>query len=75
MKDDVADERDEKEMIDLDATVVRMISVTAFEAELANGHRLVAHGAHGAPAWNGQPGNRIRVRMSPFNMGQGRLVG
>ncbi len=66
---------DKKETILLEARVMSVIDKHAFDAELSNGHRIVAffrrddfkekHPQVGAP---------VRVEMSPFDMSKGRIV-
>lgn len=65
------------ESIVLSAVVEFGLAPRAFRARLPNGHRLVAFfppgrdiGGHSAVESN----TRIRVRMSPFDMGRGEIV-
>lgn len=66
-----------KEIIGLDAVIVSVLSEKAFRARLANGHEFVAF----LPArrcdvkrdW--AVGDRIAVRMSPFDMSKGEISG
>lgn len=64
------------EIIRLDARVVSVISNAVFRVELANGHGLVAYaaGAEKGRAGSVQPGDRVRVDVSPCDMSRGRLV-
>ncbi|MBU1692571.1 MAG: TOBE domain-containing protein [Verrucomicrobia bacterium] len=53
-----------------------MIASAVLRVELANGHRLVAYAA---PAEKGragglEPGDRVRVELSPCDMSRGRLI-
>ncbi len=64
------------EIIRLDARVVSVIASAVLRVELANGHRLVAYAA---PAEKGragglEPGDRVRVELSPCDMSRGRLI-
>lgn len=66
----------EDELIVLDALLTDVLNTRAFRAQLGNGHGIVAYlrgGGRGRePAW--QPGDRVRVRMSPFDMSVGEIV-
>ncbi|MDZ8119641.1 hypothetical protein [Pontiella agarivorans] len=66
---------DKKETNLLEARIVSVIDKHAFDAELRNGHRLVAFLRRddfdkGHP----QVGATVTVEMSPFDMSKGRLV-
>ena len=64
-----------KENILLDAQLVDVISTAAFHAELCNGHRIVAHLERKAvPHPRLTPGDRVVVRLSPYDMSRGTLV-
>ncbi|MBP7830086.1 MAG: translation initiation factor IF-1 [Kiritimatiellae bacterium] len=64
------------EIIRLDARVVSVITNAVFRVELANGHGLVAYADRAGKSRAGtlQPGDRVRVEMSPCDMSRGRLV-
>lgn len=66
-----------KENIILDAHLVEMISNTAFRAILSNGHRLVVYSVRDQEVGAGlqvKVGDRVRVCLSPFDMGRGQIV-
>jgi translation initiation factor IF-1 len=65
----------ENEIIRLDAKVVGVIGTSAFRAELANGHRIVAfaEGADKRKTAKVGPGDVVTVEMSPFDMSRGRI--
>ncbi|WP_372796198.1 translation initiation factor IF-1 [Pontiella sp.] len=66
---------DKKETILLEACVVSVIDKHAFDAELSNGHRLVAFlGRDDFDKEHPQVGATVTVEMSPFDMSKGRLV-
>ncbi|HMP72803.1 MAG TPA: hypothetical protein PKE55_06010 [Kiritimatiellia bacterium] len=71
-----AKETEDSETILLDAEVTGVISVSAFRARLANGHELVAVNpdATGDAKPSHQIGEAVRVRLSPYDMGQGRII-
>ena len=60
----------------LDATLKAVLNSTAFRAVLANGHEFTAFAGRGSGlcAVGLQPGARVRVEMSPFDMSRGRLL-
>lgn len=66
----------EKEIIRLDAGVLSVLAPAVFRAELDNGHRIVAYAVREERDRAGriQPGDRVRVEMSPFDMSRGRIV-
>ena len=65
----------EKEIIRLDARVVGVIGNSAFRAELANGHRIVAFtvGPDKEKTATLGPGDVVKVEMSPYDMSRGRI--
>lgn len=67
----------EEELIFLDAVLVSMISDRAFRAELSNGHVFVAwwRGSPGSDNIPWRVGDRARVRLSPYDLSVGELVG
>lgn len=68
----------EEELIFLDARLTAMINHRAFRAELGNGHTLVAWSRASASLETGIPwqvGDRVRVRLSPFDLSVGEMVG
>ncbi len=60
----------------LDATLKAVINSTAFRAALANGHEFTAFAGRGSEtlAEGLQPGARVRVELSPFDMSRGRIL-
>jgi translation initiation factor IF-1 len=67
---------DKKEIIILDAELISVIGHAAFQAQLGNGHRIVAFArkADRERAGQLQPGTRVKVRMSPFDMSKGGIL-
>ena len=65
----------EKELILLDATLTAMLHTRAFRAVLDNGYELVAvaRAESIARASRLVVGDRVRVRLSPFDLSQGEL--
>jgi translation initiation factor IF-1 len=55
---------------------VEVLGEGLFRAELANGHRLVAHTARRQRAQTAAlgAGDKVRLELSPFDMSAGRIV-
>jgi translation initiation factor IF-1 len=55
---------------------VEVLGERLFRAELANGHRLVAHAPrrHLARAGQTAVGDKVRLEMSPFDLSVGRIL-
>ncbi len=66
----------EKELILLDVKVSTVLHNRAFRAELANGHEIVVFARPEAEERVSQvhAGDRLSVRMSPFDMSRGEIV-
>ena len=66
----------DSEIIRLDARLVDVVAHSAFGAELANGHRLIAFLDRGEKEAAGAlaPGMTVQVEMSPFDMSKGHIV-
>ena len=60
----------------LDATLKAVLNSTAFRAALDNGHEFTAFVGRGEAQFAAglQPGVRVRVEMSPYDMSRGRLL-
>lgn len=68
-------EREKEEAIVLDARLTAVLHMRAFRAQLINGHEVVAYRRgleRGAAELN--PGDRVRIRMSPFDMSVGEIL-
>lgn len=59
------------ERIELDAIVTVVLNNRAFRAQLENGHEVIVYDAEDARA---EPGRRVRVALSPYDMSSGRWV-
>lgn len=70
------EEKDEKEeTIVLDARVTGVLHTRAFRARLGNGHEVVAYRRPvGVEMASLNPGDRIRVRISPFDFSVGEIL-
>jgi len=66
-----------KEQIVLDAAIVGRLDSLAFRAELRNGHDFTAFltRADREIGNNLNPGSAVHVKMSPFDMSKGRILG
>ena len=62
--------------IAVEGIVVEVLGEGLFRAELANGHRLVAHtaGRQRAQAADVAVGDNVRLELSPFDMSVGRIL-
>ena len=66
---------EERETILLDARLLAVIDSHAFRAELGNGHVFTAYVAVRDREKNlPVSGESVKVEMSPYNMGVGRII-
>jgi translation initiation factor IF-1 len=55
--------------------VVKVLSRKTCTVQLSNGHRLLGYQPVGeAAALPLEPGQRIKVRLSPFDLSEGRIL-
>ncbi len=68
-------EKEKDNTILLDARLTGVLHTRAFRAQLDNGHEIVAYRQHaeGSQAIL-HPGDRVKVRLSPFDMSAGRIL-
>ena len=61
--------------ITVEGTVVEVLGDGLFRAELANGHRLIAHPTRQTRGRLGGlgVGGRVRLKLSPFDLSKGRI--
>jgi translation initiation factor IF-1 len=61
---------------EVEGVVTEMLSDRTYRAELANGHRLLAFVAGKArpAAPRFAPGDRIKLRLSPYDLSEGRIL-
>ncbi|MDI3538858.1 MAG: translation initiation factor [Bacillota bacterium] len=67
-------ERDDA--IEVDGTVIEPLPNAMFRVELDNGHRVLAH-VSGKIRMNFiriLPGDRVRVQLSLYDLGRGRII-
>lgn len=68
-------ENEREEIIVLDAQLKAVIHKRAFRAQLDNGHELVAYRrSAGEEIASPEPGDRVRIRVSPFDFAVGEIV-
>ena len=62
--------------ITVEGTVVEVLGNGVFRAQLANGHRVVAHSSrkNREKVAGLGPGGRVRLEMTPFDMSKGRIL-
>ena len=67
---------DGAEAIEAEGIVIGVVGNGRFWLELENGHRLLAHPARRTETDLGSVklGDRLRVRVSPFDLSKGRLI-
>ena len=65
-----------EDAIAVEGIVVEVLGEGLFRAELANGHRLVAHTARRQQAQAAAlgAGDKVRLELSPFDMSVGRVL-
>lgn len=61
--------------IECEGKVLEILSPHLLRVELPNGHRILAYPFKSGRAYfkSVQPGDRVRVEMSPYDMSKGRL--
>ena len=63
--------------ITVEGTVVEVLGHGLYRAQLANGHRVLAHPTRHTRGRLGGLGlgGKVRLEMSPFDMSKGRILG
>ena len=65
-----------EDAIEVEGSVVEALSSALYRVELANGHRMLAHG-------NGRgrqdvvrllPGEKVKLRVSPYDLSKGVII-
>ena len=65
-----------EDVIEIEGTVIEALPNANFQVELANGHKILAHGA-GKLRMNYiriVPGDKVTVEMSPYDLSKGRIT-
>ncbi|MGB9802940.1 MAG: translation initiation factor IF-1 [Desulfofundulus sp.] len=68
--------KQEKDVIEVEGTVVEPLPNAMFRVELQNGHKVLAH-VSGKIRMNFiriLPGDRVLVELSPYDLSRGRIV-
>ncbi len=62
--------------IEQDGTIVDALSNAMFRVELENGHKVIAHisGKMRMHYIKILPGDKVKLEMSPYDLGKGRIV-
>jgi translation initiation factor IF-1 len=65
-----------EEAIPMEGTVVEALANTQFRVSLDNGHTVMAHvaGRMRKHFIRIVPGDRVKVEISPYDLGRGRIV-
>jgi translation initiation factor IF-1 len=65
-----------KEVIELDGTVVEALPGTQFRVELENGHQIIAHvaGKMRKHYIRLVPGDSVTVELTPYDLTKGRIT-
>lgn len=65
-----------KEVIELNGTVVESLPGTQFRVELENGHQIIAHvaGRMRKHYIRLVPGDRVKVELTPYDLTKGRIT-
>jgi translation initiation factor IF-1 len=66
----------DKEVIELNGTVVEALPGTQFRVELENGHQIIAHvaGRMRKHYIRLVPGDRVKVELTPYDLTKGRIT-
>ena len=65
-----------KEVIELNGTIVETLPGTQFKVELENGHQIIAHvaGRMRKHYIRLVPGDRVKVELTPYDLTKGRIT-
>jgi translation initiation factor IF-1 len=65
-----------EDRIEFDGTVSEKLPNNMYRVELENGHKVLAHvsGKMRMNFINILPGDKVRVEVSPYDLGRGRIV-
>lgn len=58
----------------VEGTVVQVLSARTYRVELVNGHRFLGFVPGKNQLREYQPGDMVTVRLSPFDLSEGRIV-
>ena len=65
-----------EDYFEVDGTVLEPLSNAMFRVQLENGHKILAHisGKMRMHYIKILPGDKVKVQMSPYDLGKGRIV-
>lgn len=65
-----------KEVIELNGTIVEALPGTQFKVELENGHKIIAHvaGKMRKHYIRLVPGDGVKVELTPYDLSKGRIT-
>jgi translation initiation factor IF-1 len=59
----------------VEGLVIEVLPKQLFRVELSNGHRVLAYATGRAKlAFAAQPGDRVKLQLSPYDLSEGRIV-
>jgi translation initiation factor IF-1 len=66
-----------EDYIEVEGTVIEAVSGSVFRVGFENGHRVTGFlGRKAGPGLAGlSPGDKVAMRLSPFDLSKGRIVG
>lgn len=66
----------QKDLIQLEGTVIEALPNAMFRVELDNGHRVLAHISGKMRMYHIRilPGDRVTVEFSPYDLNRGRII-
>ena len=65
-----------KEVIELEGTIIEALPGTQFKVELENGHQIIAHvaGKMRKHFIRILPGDKVTVELTPYDLSKGRIT-
>ncbi|MBA7492613.1 Translation initiation factor IF-1 [subsurface metagenome] len=69
-------QKNSKEVIDLEGTVIEALPSATFRVELENGHTILAHlsGKMRMHFIKVLPGDKVKIEMTPYDLTKGRIT-
>lgn len=59
----------------VEGVVIEALPKQLFRVELSNGHKVLAYATGKAKlSFAAQPGDRVKLQMSPYDLSEGRIV-
>jgi len=65
-----------KDFIEVDGTIIESLPATQFKVELENGHTVLAYLSGKMRMFKIKllPGDKVKLEMTPYDMGRGRIT-